>query len=408
MAAPMPEPGQTGRDAVLRHALWLLAPAITLVVASEFVVVGLLPLVAGELGVSLAEAGRLTGLFAVSAAVAGPGLTLLASRWPPRHVMAATLLLFALGNAVMAWASDFSLLLMARIAQGAVLPAFISVGAAVVTALAPPERRGRALANANLGFVLGVLLALPAGAALAQWGSWRLPFMLLTVGSLVAAVVIGRSFPVGRPADAPCVAEQLALLRRPTFLGHLLVTILLFASMFAAYTFVGAWLDASLALSGSQLAIALLLFSAVGVLGNGLAARVADSAPVAATVTAVLALVAAINLAQAFVGVLPAMVVLLGVWSVAHTAGVTLSQVRVTMAGDHAPAFAMTLNISCANLGIAAGAFAGGWGIDRWGLDAIGWVPITFAALVVVLSALLVLPPSRRPRPLGQRRESAG
>lgn len=404
----MPDPGQTRREAVLRQVLWLLAPAITLVVASEFVVVGLLPLVAAELGISLAEAGRLTGLFALSAAVLGPGLALLASRWPPRHVMAATLLLFALGNAVMAWVSDFTVLLMARIAQGAMLPAFISVGAAVVTALASPGRRGRALANANIGFVLGVLLALPVGAALAQWGSWRSPFMLLTAGSLAVATVIWRGFPVGRCAGAPRVAEQLVLLRRPVFLGHLLLTIVLFASMFAAYTFLGAWLDASLELSGGQLAIALFLFSAAGVFGNGLAARVADRAPIAATVTAAIALVAAVNLAEAFPGVLPAVVVLLGVWSIAHTAGVTLSQVRVTMAGDRAPAFAMTMNISCANLGIAVGAFTGGWAIDQWGLTAIGWVPIAFAALAVVLSAVLVLPVSRRPRPVEERCGSAG
>lgn len=404
----MPDAGETRRDAGLRQVLWLLAPAITLIVASEFVVVGLLPQVVAELGISLAEAGRLTGLFALSAAVLGPGLTLLASRWPPRHVMAATLLLFALGNAVMAWVSDFTLLLLARVAQGAMLPAFISVGAAVVTALAAPQRTGRALANANIGFVLGVLLALPAGVALAQWGNWRWPFMLLTVGSLLVAILIWRSFPEDCRAETPRVAEQLALLRRPMFLGHLLLTILLFASMFAAYTFLGAWLAASLALSGGQLVIALFLFSAAGVFGNGLAACVADRAPIAATVTAAIALAAAVNLAVVFSGMLPAVIVLLGIWSIAHTAGVTLSQVRVTMAGDRAPAFAMTLNISCANLGIAAGAFTGGWAIDRWGLAAIGWVPIAFAALVVVLSALLVRLASPRPVPNAQRCESVG
>jgi DHA1 family inner membrane transport protein len=113
-------------------------------------------------------------------------------------------------------------------------------------------------------------------------------------------------------------------------------------------------------------------------------------------------------MAEVFPGMLPAVIVLLGIWSIAHTAGVTLSQVRVTMAGDRAPAFAMTLNISCANLGIAAGAFTGGWAIDRWGLAAIGWTPIAFAALVVVLSALLVCLAPHRPAPVEQRCESVG
>lgn len=182
-------------DVALRRVLWVLAPAITLVVATEFIVVGLLPLVAADRGVSLAEAGRLTGLFAFSAAVAGPFVTLWASRWAPRDVLAGTVLLFAAGNIVMATATDFTWLLVARIAQGAALPAFVSVGAAAVTSLAPIEQRGRALANANIGFVVGVLVALPAGIALAQSGSWRLPFFALLALALPIFFLIRFRFP---------------------------------------------------------------------------------------------------------------------------------------------------------------------------------------------------------------------
>lgn len=376
-------------DARLKQVLWVLVPAVSVVVATEFIVIGLLPLIAYDLGISLAEAGRLTGLFALSAAVAGPGLTLLGSRWSPRSVLVFTLLLYSVGNTVMASSSNFSVLLTTRIIQGAMLPAFVSVGAAAVASLAMPDQRGRALANANLGFVIGVLVALPAGLALAKWGNWRLPFELLSLFSLVAAAVTWGRYPNYRAPEIPSIALQLNLLRNALFLGHLLLSVLLFASMFAAYTFLAAWLDGYLNLSGSQIALTLLLFSAIGLVGNSIAARVADRAPVVATVASAAALVVAINLAGVFHNVLPVIAVLLVIWSVAHTAGVTLSQVRVTMAGGRTPAFAMTMNLSCANLGIAIGAFCGGWAIDRGGVAAIGWVPAIFGALATILCIVL-------------------
>jgi predicted MFS family arabinose efflux permease len=76
---------------------------------------------------------------------------------------------------------------------------------------------------------------------------------------------------------------------------------------------------------------------------------------------------------------------LLGVWGAAHTAAVTLCQVRVTLAGGCAPAFAMAMNISSANLGIALGAAFGGWVVEGVGVHAIAHGA---ACLVVVVAAL--------------------
>lgn len=372
-------------EAALRRILWVLAPAITLVVATEFIVVGLLPLVASDMGVSLADAGRLTGLFAFSAAVAGPFVTLGLSRLSPRVVLAGTTLLFAAGNVVMATATDFTWLLVARVIQGAALPAFVSVGAASVTALAPLEQRGRALANANLGFIIGVLVALPAGVALAQAGSWRAPFIGLIALALPVLILLWFRFPACRPAAPPPMAEQLALLRRPVFLGHLVLSVALFASMFASYTFLGAWLDRQLGLTPGEVAIALFLFSAVGMAGNNIAGDVADKYPLQATVAAVVLLSAATELLSLVPREVLFVAIPLGLWTIAHTASVTLSQVRVTLAGGKSAAFAMTMNLSAANLGIAVGAFAGGWTIDRWGMGALGWGTATFAVLTVAL-----------------------
>lgn len=369
-------------DAALQRVLWLLAPAIALVVGSEFIVVGLLHRMAADLDLPLATAGQLTALFALAAAVAGPFVTLGAGRHAPRRVLIAGLVLFAIGNAVLAATSSFALMLLARIAQGAVLPAFISVGAAEVARLAPPDARGRALARANLGFVLGVLIALPAGIALAEGMNWRLPFIVLAVAPVLMAVAIAGLFPRADAHVAPAAANQLGLLRSGGFIGHLLASVALFAAMFAAYTYLGVWLESVLGLRGEGLALALLAFGAIGLGGNALAGRFADRTPLLATAVVVIALAVSVNAASWTHGLLAAAIPL-AIWSLTHTAGVTLSQVRVTLAGAEAPAFAMTLNVSAANLGIALGASAGGWAIDRWSLSALGVVPGGLAVLVL-------------------------
>lgn len=372
-------------DAILQRVLLLLAPAIAMVVGTEFIVVGLLPRMAADLDLPLATAGQLTAWFALAAAVAGPFVTLVASRRAPRAVLIVVLLLYAAGNAVVAITSSFVWMLVARIAQGAMLPAFISVGAAEVARLAAPDARGQALARANLGFVLGVLMALPAGIALAQRVDWRLPFGVLAVAPVLMAGGIAALFPRSHTQASAPAAHAPGLLRNGVFVAHLLLSAVLFAAMFSAYTFLGVWLERVMGLDGDGVALALLVFGAVGLAGNSLAGRVADRAPLRATVVAVLVLAVSVNAATWSHGLLAAAVPL-ALWSLTHTAGVTLSQVRVTLAGAGAPAFAMTLNVSAANLGIALGALAGGWAIDRWSLSALGVIPAILAVLVGTLA----------------------
>ena len=385
-------------DRALRRVLLLLAPAITLAVATEFIVVGLLPPIATEFDVPLSTAGQMTAVFAIAAAVIGPLVTLGVSRVPPQTLLTAVILLFGVGNGVIALASDFTLVLLVRGAQGAFLPALIGVGTAEVLRLASEASRGRALARANLGFVLGVLVALPAGIALAQGGDWRVSFVVLAAVSLPVAAAAGILFPRNQIPDGPPppVAGQLTLLRRPRFLGHLVLSVAIFAAMFSAYTYLSAWFEDVMGLDVGGLALAFLLFGAVGVAGNFVAERVADRFPLAATALTAVALAVAVNAAAWAGGSIMAAALPLAIWGLMHTAGVTLSQVRVTLAGASTPAFAMTLNISTANLGIAVGALAGGFAVEHLTMTGLGVMP---AALTVV--ALLILIPLRVTRHRG-------
>lgn len=367
----------------LGRALIVLALATTIIVATEFIVVGLLPVLAADLDVSLSKAGHLVGAFAFSAAILGPPLTLVAARLPPSYVMAATLLLFGVGNLVAVLSPTYPTLLTVRVIQGAALPLFISVGTATITILAPAAQRGRMLALANIGFTLGLVVALPAGVALADQGRWSISFVTLALLSVAAAALTLVAFPRVSLRNAPTIKGQAGLLLRLRFVSHLLLSVTAFAAMFASYTYLTAWLEGHAGLESHAIAPILVFFGAAGLIGNMAVAALADRDPIGCTMISLFAGAVGMIGASLVAGQSLSFYLLLGLWGVAHTAAVTACQVRVTLAGSDAPAFAMAMNISSANLGIALGALAGGLVVDRWGIAAIGWG----TAVLVLVSA---------------------
>lgn len=171
---------------------------------------------------------------------------------------------------------------------------------------------------------------------------------------------------------------------------HLLLSVTVFAAMFAAYAYLAVWLQQVAGLGPRGIALALAGFGAAGILGNTAAAFVADRAPLRATWAATAALTLAV-LGLSLTTHAGWHGLLLAVWGTAQTANVVLCQVRVTLAGRASPAFAMALNIAAANLGIALGALAGGSVVTRWGIDAIGWGPLGLLLPVTALALAIAL-----------------
>lgn len=370
-----------------RRAAWLLAPALAVVVATEFIVVGLLPALARSLRIPLGQAGSLVAGFALAAAILGPGLTAWAGRWPPRQVLAAGLAVFAVGNGLAVLFPYYLVLLAVRVAQGAVLPVFFSVGAAALVALAPTGGHGRALADANLGTVIGLVFAMPAGVLLAGDEGWRGPFLVL--GGLAAVMGLAMTWFPDTPPPPSDLRAQASLLTRPRFLAHLALSVLAFTAMFAGYTYLSAWLETVAGLEPWAVALSLAGFGLAGLVGNALAGRATERRPLAATIVAMLVLALALVLSAVWTGGAPALIGLLVLWGVAHTAVFVLCQVRVVLAGGEAAAFASALNISAANLGIALGAVFGGGIAAVLGLARIGLGAAILALLTVVLAALM-------------------
>jgi len=368
----------------------MLAFATAVVVTTEFGVVGLLPAMARDLGVSVVEAGRFVSWFALASALLGPPLTIVAGRSAPHRVLTAGLCAFAIGNLAVTLAPSYPMVLTARVVQGAILPALVSVGSAAMAELAGPGREGRAVGLVYLGVVVALVVAVPGGVVIAEHGGWPASFVCLALLAALAAALCAAGFPrLGTPASAS-MAAQARIVRRPMLQVHLLLSALLFAAMFAAYSYLAAFLEAVAGFDGGWIAAALMGFGIAGVAGNWIAGQVVDRGPSVATAGVAFVLMltmAAVSLAG---DRLELLLPLLAVWGAAHTAAFLLCQVRVMFAAPTAPAFASSLNIAACNLGIAAGAEAGGWVADQHGIGAVGYGGAALAGLALAVALAIV------------------
>lgn len=367
----------------------VVAFATAVVVATEFIVVGLLPAMARDLKISLPEVGHFVSAFALSSAVFGPLLMVPAGRWEPRRVMAIALIPFALGNLAAAIMPGYAMVLLVRILQGATLPVLVSIGSAAVASLAGRGREGRAVSLIYIGVVAGIVVAMPAGIILADAIDWRISFVMLGGLAVVAAWGLFIGFPRMHMGEAVPMLNQLSILRQPVVQAQLLLSAVLFSAMFAPYTYLAALLEIAGDLGALGVAGVLAGFGLAGIPGNMIAGWLSDRGPTQATIGVTLILAIAMAAVAFASGFLILLLPLLVIWGAAHAAAFLLSQMRVMLSAPTAPAFAAALNISAANIGIAAGAAIGGAIVERADIAATGVGGAALAVLALVIAAAL-------------------
>ena len=121
-------------------ALWALTLSAFAIGTTEFVIVGLVPTIAADLGVSLPSAGLLVSLYAVGVAIGAPILTALTGRWNRKIVLMSLMGLFVIGN-LLAWqAPSYETLILARILTGLAHGVFFSIGSMIATSLVSKEK----------------------------------------------------------------------------------------------------------------------------------------------------------------------------------------------------------------------------------------------------------------------------
>ncbi|WP_050858163.1 MFS transporter, partial [Bordetella pertussis] len=374
-------------------ALWALAAGAFGIGTTEFVIMGLLPEVGADLGVSIPQAGLLVTGYALGVVVGAPPVAILTARLPRKTLLLGLMLIFTLGNLACALAPGYGALMAARVLTSLAHGAFFGVGSVVATSLVRPDKQASAIALMFTGLTLANVLGVPFGTWLGQAWGWRATFWAVTAVGIAAMAAIMYWVPASRGQHQADLAGELRALARPQVLLGFAMTVLGFGGVFTTFTYIAPILTGVSGIAAAAVSPILLLFGVGLVAGNTLGGRLADRR-LMPTLVGSLAVLAAVLAAFAWTAhhsiAAVATVALLGA---AAFATVPPLQMRVLQQAGGAPNLASAFNIAAFNLGNAAGAWLGGLTIDHGpGLAA---TPLVAAAVTGGGLALALLSWSR-------------
>lgn len=242
----------------------------------EFAIMGLLPQVAGDLGVSVPRAGIVISAYALGVVVGAPLIAVIAARYPRHTVLLTLMALFALGNIASALVPSFGLLVTARFLAGLPHGAYFGVAALVAAGMVAPHQRGRAIGRVMMGLTIATLLGTPLAAWFGQALGWRAAFAIVGGISLLTIVLTVFFVPKDRGNAASSPLRELGALKKLQVWLTLGICAIGCGGMFATFSYITPALTDVAGLSLSSVPLMLSVFGAGMILGNIIGARLAD------------------------------------------------------------------------------------------------------------------------------------
>ncbi|MBN3812904.1 MFS transporter [Paraburkholderia sp. Ac-20347] len=399
-------PPLTSAPAREGHAwLSLLALAIGAfsIGTTEFSPMGLLPVIAEGVHVSIPRAGMLITTYAIGVMAGAPLMTLALSRWSRRSALILLMSLFTIGNLLSAFASDYTTLLLARLVTSLNHGAFFGLGSLVAASVVPRHKQASAVATMFMGLTIANIGGVPAATWLGQTIGWRMAFAATAGLGVLTMLILRVALPKGAAGQAPNLRGELKVLTRPAVLTAMATTVLGAGAMFTLYTYIAPTLEQITGASPTFVTAMLVLVGVGFSIGNAAGGKLADRSLNGSLVVFLTLLVAIMLafplLAKSHLGAAFAVVV----WGLATFAVVPPLQMRVMRAASEAPGLASSVNVGAFNLGNAVGAAAGGAAISAGFSYAA--VPVV-GALIAVSGLALVLvqiAQNRQPAPSAAR-----
>ncbi|MNH82530.1 Inner membrane transport protein YdhP [compost metagenome] len=371
-------------------ALLALAISAFAIGTTEFISVGLLPLIAGNLHISVTLAGLTVTLYALGVTFGAPVLTSLTSGVPRKTLLMWIMLVFIAGNSLAAVSGSIALLLTARVISALAHGVFMSIGSTIAADLVPENRRASAISIMFSGLTIATVTGVPLGTWIGQQLGWRAAFVAIAAVGIIAFIANVILVPAGlRKGTRTPASEQLRLITNGRLLLSFAITALGYGGTFVVFTYLSPLLHDITGFKEGTVAFLLLLYGIAIAIGNVIGGKAANRNPVSALfyMFAAQALILFILMFTApFKAAGLITVLFMGLFAFMNVPGLqifvlTLAERYVPKAVDVASA----LNIAAFNAGIAIGAYLGGIVTEKLGLIHTTWV----GALMVLAAVLL-------------------
>ncbi|HBI09435.1 MAG TPA: MFS sugar transporter [Franconibacter pulveris] len=361
---------------------------------TEFVIVGLVPTIAEQLGVSLPSAGLLVSLYALGVAVGAPVLTALTGKVPRKQLLVGLMALFTAGN-VLAWlAPGYETLVVARVLTGLAHGVFFSIGSTIATSLVSKEKAASAIAIMFGGLTVALVTGVPLGTFIGQHFGWRETFLAVSalgVISLISSLILVPNDIPGRAVAG--LKAQLNVLTHPRLLIIYAITALGYGGVFTAFTFLAPMMQSLAGFSPAAVSWILLGYGVSVAVGNIWGGKLADRHGAVPALKFIFAALALLLLVFQFTASIQyaalATVLVMGIFAFGNVPGLQVYVVQ--KAEQYAPDavdVASGLNIAAFNVGIAMGSVIGGQTVAHIGLAQTPWIGAVIVAVALVLVSL--------------------
>ncbi|CAI0935459.1 MFS transporter [Serratia entomophila] len=359
---------------------------------TEFVIVGLIPTIAEQLGVTVPSAGLLVTIYAIGVAIGAPVLTALTGRVPRKLLLVGLMVLFTLGN-LLAWQSpSYESLVIARLLTGLAHGVFFSIGSTIATSLVAKEKAASAIAIMFGGLTVALVTGVPLGTFIGQHFGWRETFLAVSLIGVIATVASIILVPnnIKNQASAS-IGDQLKVLTHPRLLLIYAITALGYGGVFTTFTFLAPMMQELAGFSAPAVSWILLAYGIAVAVGNIWGGKLADRHGAVRALSLIFAALAALLLVFQFTAshsiAALATVIVMGVFAFGNVPGLQVYVVqKAEQYTPNAVDVASGLNIAAFNVGIALGSVIGGQTVASLGLAQTPWI----GALIVVGALLLV------------------
>lgn len=365
---------------------------------SEFVVIGIEVNIADAFSVTLAQAGELISMFAITYAACTPVLAIVTGRFRRFQLLVTYAAIFCAANLVQALAPTFAALLLSRVLIGAVSGAFLAVGVTYIPELLGPERMSMGISVVYAAFSVAMVIATSAGKMVAELLTWRVAMWASLMLAVVTCALLMALLPREGATDEPAtMAEQAGLLAEPQIVTGILIFVFGVGSVYVFYGYVTPYLEQVLGLSPMGASAALMGYGVVCFFSNLLSGWVDARFGMRALVVTFPILAALLFGLWALGPAMPAaLVVVMGIALLMYVASVPcISAFMETARRSHPKALtlASSLEPMSFNIGIAFGTAVGGAVVSGPGIASVGLVGGVFAlvALALVLVTLRLI-----------------
>ncbi|MCD8919851.1 MFS transporter [Staphylococcus gallinarum] len=374
-----------------KFAIFALAMSAFAIGMTEFISVGLLPLIKDSFNTSISMAGLTVSLYAIGVTVGAPVLTPLTNKMKRKHLLLGIMLIFIVANALAAVSVTFSMLLAMRILSALMHGVFMSIATAIASDLVTPDKRSSAIAMMFTGLTVATITGVPLGTWIGQQFGWEMSFVAIAIIGLISFIGNWLVVPndLNEYDQAPMV-EQLKVFKNKSLMMIYLITALGYGGTFVVYTYLTTILTDVMHYSDNAVVILLIIYGVMVAIGNTLGGKLTNHQPTKVlvaifTIQAMVLLFVGITVTHQFIGTIA--VLLMGLFAFMNVPGLQLIVVLFAERKHKATVnFASSLNIASFNIGITLGSVIGGFVLNHFSLTMTPY----FGFIMVILASVMM------------------